>query len=112
MDRLEEIEERFIDASMSDMPFDAKLARKLHLAEIDVPWLIAEIAALRRELEEADLFIDSYNQAVKRGEEMFLEAHPEYRERLALPGTDRLVCWLLEQLTTTQTREKKNMRLW
>ena len=53
MDRLEEIEERFIDASMSDMPINAKLRRKLHLAEIDIPWLIMEITTLKRELEEA-----------------------------------------------------------
>jgi hypothetical protein len=66
----------------------------------------ALIAALRARLEEADLSINTYSQAVKRGEEMFLEAHPEYRERLALPGTDRLVCWLLEQLAAYESRDE------
>jgi len=99
MDRLEEIEERFADA-MGDMPFNAKLGRKLHLAEIDVPWLIAEILALRQKLKEVMKYYC-----------------PKCGKELERTETDGLWCsnncyesefHLWEAL---QEREKKNKRL-
>jgi len=64
------------------------------------------VAQLQSELAAYRLNFDLHYKACLRGEQMFLSAHPEYRERLALPGTDRLVCWLLEQLAAYESRDE------
>lgn len=65
-----------------------------------------ETSKLKSDLATYQLNFSLAREAEKRGEEMFLDAHPEYRERLALPGTDRLVCWLLEQLAAYESRDE------
>jgi hypothetical protein len=70
--------------------------------DFNSPDIIQAVGLALESLSEHRLNFSLAREAEKRGEEMFLDAHPEYRDRLALPSTDRLVCWLLEQLVAAK----------
>jgi hypothetical protein len=64
--------------------------------------LRAQLAELKEKNEEWEQTFDLTYKADVRGIEMFRKAHPEYAEQLKMPSTDKLICWLLEQLAAKE----------
>lgn len=61
-----------------------------------------ELSAEREKVREWELDFRLYHNAIRRGTAMYREAHPG--TELMLPSTDKLVCWLIEQLAALQAR--------
>lgn len=68
--------------------------------------LRAEVAELRAKNEEWEQSFELFHKAIIRGDAMFQEKHPEYKKQLRHPSTDKLVCWLLEQLAEMEQRDE------
>jgi hypothetical protein len=64
----------------------------------DVCYLLAAIDRLTTELAEWDLSFKLFDDAMRRGTNMFREKHPEYIEKMMVPSADKLALWLLERI--------------
>jgi len=84
-------------------PTEEMIDQALAKLRADYSALQERCEKLERENAEWEFSFDLFNDAMRRGAEMFREAHPEYIKNLMVPSYDRLIMWLMEELSRTRT---------